>query len=463
MARLGRLTERAPRRALSLPRRLLYSVAVLVLFFLCMEGVLWGVSLVVYHQRVGRLNPQTERTEGVFRIVTFGDSVTAGQGTAPQYSYPRQLEELLRTTNPDGRFEVINNGVYALNSSRLADLLPGWLDEFQPDAIVVMTGCNNAWNYRNSHLDQLGDLPPLDLARRTAWQRLLDRTRTYRFLRVALKRRKQGFGISVDQEPEPVLRGTMQISASVSPAVDGTAKTLERQEQVLQDREALDKLLSYDLDLMASAARARRVPLVLMTYPFDPPYQDHYGITHRFAQSRELIEVDNLNLFRRAARNRPDLDLFSADRGHPNATGYRVVAWNIYEALRDRQTELGLDLGPPPDPIDAFKDRDYLEALYLEVEEATRGDAADEYTWETLGHVAMELDDIDRAQVAFRRAFEISGGSPQFYESLGALYARHERWDDLQSLVDEMQELRGGRNDIEFQLQMFERELRRAP
>ncbi len=452
------MRERAERRPLSLPKRALYSLVALVLFFIALELVLWGVSVIVYHQRVGKLNPTGAPEEGVYRIVTFGDSVTAGQGTAPQYSYPRQLEQLLVDTNPDGRFEVINNGVYALNSSRLADLLPGWLDEFQPNAIVVMTGCNNAWNYRNSHIDQLGDLPPLDLAQRTAWQRLLDKSRTYRFLRVALKRQKTGFGISVDQEPEPVLRGTMQISASVSPAVDGTARTLERQRQVMQDAEALDKLLMYDLELIAQAAKARGVEVVLMTYPFRPPYQDHYGITRRFAASREVIPVDNLALFQRYASVRRDLDLFSADRGHPNATGYRVVAWNIYEALRLRQDRLGLALAVPPDPIDAFKDRDYLESLYTEVEAACQLESADEYSWETLGHVAMELDDFERAQAAFRTAFDVSGGAPQFYESLGNLYVRHQRWDELADLVEEMRRLRGDRNDIQFYLQMFERQ-----
>jgi len=115
-------------------------------------------------------------------------------------------------------------------------------------------------------------------------------------------------------------------------------------------------------------------------------------------------------------------------------------------------------LAVPPDPIDAFKDRDYLESLYTEVEAACQLESADEYSWETLGHVAMELDDFERAQAAFRTAFDVSGGAPQFYESLGNLYVRHQRWDELADLVEEMRRLRGDRNDIQFYLQMFERQ-----
>ena len=55
-------------------------------------------------------SPFPEKAEGVFRVVTFGDQVTVGQGTAPKYSYPRQLEKLLQLKNPDGKFEVVNNG-----------------------------------------------------------------------------------------------------------------------------------------------------------------------------------------------------------------------------------------------------------------------------------------------------------------------------------------------------------------
>jgi lysophospholipase L1-like esterase len=445
----------SPRRPLSLPRRVVYSLLALVAFFLALEVALWGVANVAYWWKVGRLNPPgtVAAAEGrPFRIVSFGDSVTAGQGTAPRYSYPRQLEEVLNAGAKSGKFEVINNGVFALNSSRLADLLPGWLEEFKPDLIVVMSGCNNAWNYRNSHLEKLG------LIDRPRWKQLLDRTRTYRFLRVMLKRSKTGFGIAEEQAPPPVLRDNMRISESVSPAVDPTAKTLERQDQLFRDAGALDKLLEYDLGIIRDLARQKSIPVVLMSYPFKPPYQDHRGLTLRFGKKNGFLTVDNHSVFQDIKKQRPDIELFSADRGHPNATGYRVVATNIYRALYAARDELGLDLAEPADPLAAFKDKAYLTSLYEEVERSTMRAEADEYVWETLGHVAMELDDWPAAEAAFLTAFDKSKGAPQFYESLGNLYVQRKDWDALDRLKERMLAMRSNRSDIQFLMEMFSRQ-----
>ena len=269
-------------RQLSRRRRVLFAFVALVGFFVLSEAVLWGVSRVAYYQTVSRFNPQRSvKEDGPFRIATFGDSVTAGQGTAPQYSYPRQLEDLLQAGKNSGDFEVVNGGVYALNSSRLLDLLPGWLEEYQPDLIVVMTGCNNAWNYRNSHLEELG---LLDAEERSSLLRFLDNFRTYRFLRVALKRQQQGFGIAEEQQVTPVLRGQMKISERISPAVDPTARTLERQRKLFKDSEALNKLLKHDQEEITRVAGDFGASIVFMTYPFVPPYQDHAGITKALAE-----------------------------------------------------------------------------------------------------------------------------------------------------------------------------------
>lgn len=435
---------------------MVFAALALLAFFALTELVLYGVGRVAYHQTVTRFNPQRSASEGdVFRVVTFGDSVTAGQGTAPQYSYPRQLEDLLNKGKTGGQFEVVNNGVYALNSSRTADLLPGWLEEFQPDLIVVMVGCNNAWNYRNSHLEELGLLGAQE---RSPLLKLLDNTRTYRFLRVLLKRQKTGFGIAEEQEPAPILRGNMQISASISPAVDPTAATLERQRTLFKDSGALDKLLEHDLGEITRLAGEFGASVVVMTYPFRPPYQEHGKLTRRFAEEQGLMLADNYAIFESVKRSKPGLDLFSADRGHPNATGYRVIAANIYEQMRLHQDRLGISLGPTPDPLESFKDKDYLLGLYEEVKRSAEVPGADEYVFEALGYVAMELEDAALAEEAFLLAFERSGGAPQFYESLGNLYVRQEKWDALDDLKVKMLAMRSDRNDISFLLEMFERE-----
>jgi len=425
-------------------------------FFLLSETVLYGVSKLTYHQMVGRLNPQREaKTSGIFRVATFGDSVTVGQGTAPQYSYPRQLEELLNENAEEGQFEVVNSGVYALNSSRTADLLPNWLEAIRPDLIVVMTGCNNPWNYRNSHLEELG---LLEADERKPLLKLLDKTRTYRFFRVLLKRQKTGFGIAAQQDTSLGTGRRLRISETISVPVDPTARTLERQRSLFRDKAALTTLLEHDLSLITETASESGASIALMTYPFRPVYQEHHESVLQFAEERGLIAVNNLDAFERVSRSRPELDLFSADRGHPNSVGYRVIAANVYDQMRLHQERLGIALGPTPDPLSEFKDQEYLERVYREVKRSAEQPGAGEYVFEVLGHIAMELENASLAEDAFLTAFEQSGGAPQFYESLGKLYVRQEKWDALDQLKERMLALRGDRSDISFFLQMFERE-----
>jgi lysophospholipase L1-like esterase len=444
------------RRKLPLRKKISFSVIAFLLAFGMSECTLTVAAKVAYFTQVTRYNPPVRaKSDDVFRIVTLGDSVTAGQGTAPRYSYPRQLGSILDEVNGPGKFEVINQGVYALNSSRLVDLLPGWLEQHQPDLIVVMTGCNNPWNYTNSHLEEL------DLLKRTWWQIELNRTRTYRFLRVALRRAQVGFGIAEEQmgDTTPPLEGMMRISESISPPVDGTARTLERQRTIFKNKQALEDLLLYDLERIKDLSRAAGAELVVMTYPFTPPHHDHRGVTRAFGQKYKLITVDNYGTFQRMKNDLSGLDLFSADRGHPNATGYRIIANGVYRGLFEQQERLGIELGPPIDPLAEFKDLDYLAQLRDEVRAATEDPSTDEYRWEALGYVAAELTDWDTAEEAFRTAFKLSNGAPQFYESLGTMYASNGDWDKLQALVDEMKELRGDRNDIGFLMSMFERAL----
>lgn len=438
-------------RPLSFGKRVAFAGLAFLLFFGASEALLWGVANVLYQRNVAGLNPGERVDDGVFRIATFGDSVTAGQGTAPAYSYPRQLETLLRESNPDGLFEVVNQGVYALNSSRLADLLPGWLEQHDPDLIVVMPGCNNGWNYTNSHLVDLGLLD-----RHPALQ-LLDRTRTYRFLRRALKRRKGT--ISILEPPEPPISDGMILPPDMAPEVDGTAATHERQMQLFVDRAALDELLAYDLALITERATEYGSKILLMSYPFEPYGHDHRGVLLDFARKKDLLSADNFAVFEDLAKTRPDLDPFSADRGHPNALGYRLVAHNIYESMRARQDDLGLTLAEPPDPLAEFKDQAYLEQSLSDLVVETAKPEADEYTWEARGHVEIELDRWSDAEASFRRAFELSRGAPQFFESLVYLYFRTGEQDKLLSIRDEMLKLSGDRSDIDDIIEGMEEDM----
>jgi lysophospholipase L1-like esterase len=90
---------------------------------------------------------------GVYRIFTFGDSVTMGWGVSNDSTYSAQLEKLLNSQACSGtKFQVVSAGVNAypqvLTVRRLQRVME---DGYRPDAVVL------AFSF-NTGFDQLADL-----------------------------------------------------------------------------------------------------------------------------------------------------------------------------------------------------------------------------------------------------------------------------------------------------------------
>ena len=120
---------------------------------------------------------------GTVRILCLGDSFTFGEGAQKGYSYPEQLQEILRGM-PDKEFIVFNGGVPGSNSSYLSRELRNNIDKYKPDIIIVMTGANNCSNflYSNYFLFANG-------SRRTCLYRLdlfLSHIRSYKLLKAVM-------------------------------------------------------------------------------------------------------------------------------------------------------------------------------------------------------------------------------------------------------------------------------------
>ncbi|NLH47756.1 MAG: hypothetical protein GX444_04030 [Myxococcales bacterium] len=85
-----------------------------------------------------------------FLAACFGDSVTYGpiDTTLRSYSYPAQLERLLRREHPTLGVRVLNEGICGANSADVIERLKSRLAAYTraPDLLIVMAGTNDMWN-----------------------------------------------------------------------------------------------------------------------------------------------------------------------------------------------------------------------------------------------------------------------------------------------------------------------------
>ena len=93
----------------------------------------------------------TSRSLAATRFVAFGDSITSGIVSTAlatptlagnPISYPAQLQDSLVERYPDQDFTVINAGVGGEDSAQGRARLPGVLDAFRPEVLLLLEGIN---------------------------------------------------------------------------------------------------------------------------------------------------------------------------------------------------------------------------------------------------------------------------------------------------------------------------------
>lgn len=337
-----------------------------------------------------------------YTVLCLGDSFTAGREAPKGEDYPSQLARLLEARAP-GRFRVINGGVQGQNTHQLLLSLPGDLEAVAPDAVLLLSGGANSWNYYGYHAYRYAGSP----------SRLRDALYRVRLFKLALLLAKGGTGKgaraaapppAVQCEPAPGLEKIKAIyreAAGLDAAGDrlGAAEALKRAaaldpgnakicrdiaELCLAAGEAgearawiargleaprdcdvnwgrpsslrgplnvptlrdLDGWLSHDLEKIGGLLKEKGIKLLLMNYP---PRAEGLYLPENFSLIAGRLGaplVDNHAAFTRAlAEGR---ELFNGDPfGHCNAAGHALVAETAAAVL------LRPDLfpeGPPPLP-----------------------------------------------------------------------------------------------------------------
>jgi len=95
---------------------------------------------VLYLSSQERLNTQNLNEKNAFRILCIGESMTA---LGEENSYPRQLEEILNTKESPRTYKVINKGIPAVNTNKIAQHIDGYLDKYKPNLVIAMMGIND--------------------------------------------------------------------------------------------------------------------------------------------------------------------------------------------------------------------------------------------------------------------------------------------------------------------------------
>jgi lysophospholipase L1-like esterase len=177
-------------RVRSLLPRLLLLLGGVVAALALVEASLWVVGPFIAPP------PRVSAELAGWRVLCVGDSFVYGLGSEDGRGMCEHLQELLDERWGAGVASVHNEGVPGFNSSQAADRLGAWLDAYEPDALVLLVGHNNSWNFNDLHLEAAGVGSGMGLARS------LGRLRLVRLLRLVTRYDQGGEAEGVGVDPD---------------------------------------------------------------------------------------------------------------------------------------------------------------------------------------------------------------------------------------------------------------------
>src|SRR5262245_10283725 len=124
-------------------RRLLWLPALVLVYLLVAEAGLQIAAFFV--RRATRAELPAAWLTGNLRVLCLGDSHTYGLWVERSQAYPPQLEALWNQRGQSPKLQVLNAGVPGTTSSRLLRELPGLLETFDPDTLIILVGGNDFW------------------------------------------------------------------------------------------------------------------------------------------------------------------------------------------------------------------------------------------------------------------------------------------------------------------------------
>jgi lysophospholipase L1-like esterase len=292
----------------------------LLLFELTLQ--LLALAAPLFFDRAWTSRPRDGQT---FRILCLGDSHTYGWEVGRDETWPARLEQLLDADGGATRFEVVNLGVPASNSWQMATRLPGYLERYGPDLVIVTTGGNDAGNLAGRAQSDGDPVDPL--------HRALMHLRTYRMLVLALHQRRLVRAPRPGQ-PELVL-GVPGGGAELrnGDVVDRFRHAVEAGAPLDRDEHA--RRLRRNLEEIVRVAGEYGVPVVLASYTHSLATQGVANEVMREVPGALFVPQDVADLEPRLRALGPEereRGLFFSDL-HPRPPLYRAAAANLRDAL----------------------------------------------------------------------------------------------------------------------------------
>ena len=307
---------------------------ILFCFIISISTVLLTTVLLEMSLRVAALfvglrpvTPYTGETKHV--ILCLGDSNTYGIYYSESESYPGQLQMILDKRAP-GRYNVLNLGLPGMSSSQIAVRLPGWINQYHPQSVVVSVGINNYWNRSESE---------------TYW---LYGLRLYRMIKLGLG----GFPSHMQDTSRAVLKFISKNNEKYDLEIHDskTGNLLIALEGATRDTrndaQAVD-LLQRDLTAMLALTKKHNIQLILLTYAAFPlPDRFTPRVFNKFISINEgmqvfgrqhgLTFVDVRNRFLELlSKGTPRAQYFASyTEAHPNPAGCLEIATlvaNVFE------------------------------------------------------------------------------------------------------------------------------------
>lgn len=270
-----------------------------------------------------------EKPDGEVRILALGDSFTFALGVRHEDIWAQQLERILNERQAPKRFQVINAGVAGYNTRQELIYL---LDEgysWDPDLVIVAF----FWN------DLIGNEPPLpalDSTPRLAPGAAVREEQDHHFLPPWIRDPlRQSLVIYL-----PVTRAQL-VWQMFSPPEDRASRV---QRAILTGDEAFLEpyWLATETRLLeiARSGKERGVPVLLLVFPMENLIKRSDPGVAFVGRLRRIWEPTGMPLVDVApayidARNRGENPFLPYDL-HPDASGMKIAAELIYQALRER-------------------------------------------------------------------------------------------------------------------------------